>query len=205
MVNSSSSLAISCATPPKTRGFGKSYKEIWSTGTGWAFISFDARKNLGYAVRFQYVSGPMRLRVAILVTILAVALTLSAGAHRVSADTPAIQKFDEFGALGHCTLTAHLDNFAIQLEAMPKPTGYIVSYGPEGEGPGSGRVQLPRLKDYMVNARGLVDGRIKTLYGGRNDVLTEPRIQLWIVPAGETFRPEKLETDIDTFKGMFYE
>jgi hypothetical protein len=138
--------------------------------------------------------------------ILAVALTWCAEGRLVSADTPATRIFDEFGALGHCDLTARLDNFAIQVEATPNSTGYIVSYGPEGEGPGSGRSTMPRMKDYLVNARGLADNRIKTVYGGRNDVLTEPKTQLWIVPAGETFsRPRKYETNIDTFKGMFFE
>ena len=146
----------------------------------------------------------MRSRVAFFAVFLAVLLGT-----RVYAETqpvPATRVFDEFGALGHCSLTARLDNFAIQLENTPNSTGLIVSYGPEGEGPGSGRSTLPRLKDYLVNARGLADGRIKTVYGGRNDVLTEPKIQLWVVPAGETLpRPQKYETNIDTFKGMFFE
>jgi hypothetical protein len=137
--------------------------------------------------------------------ILAVAMAWCADARLVIAGTPAIRMFDEFGALRHCDLTARLDNFAIQLENEPSCTAYIVSYGPEGEGPGSGRSQLPRLKDYLVNARGLADSRIKTVYGGRNDVLTEPKIQLWVVPAGERLSPPKYETNIDTFKGMFYE
>ena len=137
--------------------------------------------------------------------ILALALTWGAAARHVSADTPATRIFDEFGALGHCDLTARLDNFAIQLEATPNATGFIVAYGPEGDGPGSGRSVLPWLKDYLVNARGLADTRIKTVYGGRNDVLTEPKIRLWIVPAGEKFSAAKYETNIDTFKGMFYE
>jgi hypothetical protein len=151
----------------------------------------------------------MRLRVAVLIAILAVALTWCATDSRVSAEpTPAttLRKFDEFGALSHCDLTARLDNFAIQLANTPNSTGYIVSYGPEGEGPGTGRSTLPRLKDYLVNARGLADNRVNTVYGGRYEVLTEPKIQLWIVPAGATLPgPHKFETNINTFKGMFYE
>lgn len=134
--------------------------------------------------------------------ILAVAVTAN-GTRSSAADS--IRKFDEFGALGHCDLTARLDNFAIQLENTPNGIGYIVSYGPEGEGPGSGRSQLPRLKDYLVNTRGITDRRIKTIYGGRNQVLTEPKIELWILPVGMPLEPYKYETNIDTFKGMFYE
>jgi hypothetical protein len=136
--------------------------------------------------------------------ILAIALVLADGARASAVDYP--RRFDEFGALSHCDLTARLDNFAIQLENTPNAIGYIVSYGPEGEGPGSGKSQLPRLKDYLVNARGIADRLIKTIYGGRNQVLTKPKIELWILPRGaNSFEPQEYETDIDTFKGMFYE
>jgi len=145
----------------------------------------------------------MRLRVAVLALFYGALLASAVRAEVEPLITPRL--FDEFGALGHCDLTARLDNFAIQVENMPNSTGYIVSYGPEGEGFGSGRSQLPRLKDYLVNTRGLADSRIKTVYGGRNDVLTDPRIQLWIVPVGARFSAGKYESNIDTFKGMFYE
>ena len=156
------------------------------------------------AGRFQYVSGPMRLRVAVLALFFGALLASAVRAEVEPLTTTRI--FDEFGALGHCDLTARLDNFAIQLQNTPNSTGYIVSFGPEGDGPGSGRSQLPRLKDYLVNTRGLADSQIKTVYGGRNDVLTDPKIQLWIVPAGARFSgAQKYETNIDTFKGMFFE
>ena len=156
------------------------------------------------AGRFQYVSGPMRLRVAVLALFFGALLASAVRAEVEPLRTPL--KFDEFGALGHCDLTARLDNYAIQLQNTPNSTAYIVSYGPEGDGPGSGRSQLPRLKDYLVNTRGLADTQIKTVYGGRNDVLTDPKIQLWIVPAGARFSgAQKYETNIDTFKGMFFE
>ena len=163
---------------------------------------------MDYGAVIQYVSGPMKRRVAFLAVFVAVLLWVADSVQIGAAAKPltATQMFDEFGAAGHCDLTARLDNFAIVLQALPTASGYIVSYGPEGDGPGAGRSPLPLLKDYLINARGLADDRIKTVYGGRNDVLQDPKIQLWIVPLGETFpKPRKYQTNIDTFKGMFYE
>src|SRR5262245_58996222 len=131
-----------------------------------------------YGAVIQYVSGPMRLRVAVFSVFFA-ALLWSINGVRVSASPTAIRVFDEFGVSGHCDLTARLDNFAIALEQTPGSTGYIVSYGPEGDGTGSGKSTLPRMKDYLVNMRAMLDSRIKTVYGGRNQVLQEPKIQLW--------------------------
>src|SRR5687767_9801376 len=90
------------------------------------------------APAFRYVSGPMKRRVAYLLAFFAVALFLGSGEASVT-KAPATQVFDEFGRVGHCDLGARLDNFAIQLQHEPSMTGYIVAYGPEGEGVGSGR------------------------------------------------------------------
>ncbi len=139
----------------------------------------------------------MKPKVAILMLTFVVVVT--AQAHPTSP-----RRFDEFGALGHCDLGARLDNFAIHLQQTPASVGYIISYGPDVEGPGSGKAPLALMKEYLVDARGLPKHRIKTSYGGRYRVLGEPRIELWIVPAGAN-PPEavKYETEIDTFKGLF--
>src|ERR687895_424601 len=144
----------------------------------------------------------MTARPAIL--ILCIAFLLCAPASHAA---PAVtQVFDEFGAVNHCDLGARLDNFAIQLMETPGSTGYIVSYGPDIEGPGSGRFWPVLMKDYLINSRGLPGRRIKTIYAGRNLVLTEPKTQLWIALAGApALRPRKYETDIATFKGLFSE
>ena len=109
-------------------------------------------------------------------------------------------KFDEFGMLGHCDLTARLDNLAISLQTTPGAKGHIISYAP----PGAGERLLEMLKDYLINTRGLPAGRIKTTYGGRNTDLTQPKIQLWIVPRNASPpEPQKFENNVQTFKGLF--
>src|SRR5688572_4978090 len=148
MVNSSSSLAISCATSPKTRGFVKSYKKIRD-------------------IPWYNQIGRMTLRLAILVLCIVVVLCAPPNS-KGGPDTFA--RFDEFGALNHCDLLARLDNFAIVLLKIPDSTGYVVSYGPDVEGPGSRRSMLHLMKDYLVKTRGLPGRRIKTIYAGRNEV-----------------------------------
>lgn len=39
--------------------------------------------------------------------------------------------------------------------------------------------------NYLVVARRLSSDRIQTLYAERNEVLSEPPIQLWMIPPGE--------------------
>ncbi len=117
-------------------------------------------------------------------------------------------KFDEYGRIGGCDHSARLDNFAIQIQNLPTADGYVVAYGPEGEGKGevSSAVQatLDIIADYLLNSRGISKDRIKTIYAGRNTVLSEPKIELWIAPRGALPpEPQKHETNIETFKGLF--
>jgi hypothetical protein len=112
------------------------------------------------------------------------------------------RKFDEFGKLSHCDMTARLDNFAIQILNERTAQAYVVAYAP----PALGEVFLAHIKDYLVNGRGLPRKRITTIYGGRNSDLTQPKIQLWVLPKDLTLpEPEKFETNIETFKGLFVE
>ena len=140
----------------------------------------------------------MKLRVALLLSFLAILPAFAAE------EPTSIRRFDEFGALGHCDLTARLDNFAIQLQHETAAVGHIVAYGPESDGLGTGRHFLKLMKGYLVEARGLPKRRVNTIYAGRNQVLYEPRIELWIAPPGVSApEPTRFETNIDTFKGKF--
>ena len=121
-------------------------------------------------------------------------------------ESPAAIKFDQFRQLGHCDVTARLDNFAIQLQNQPSARGAIISYAPEGDGHGSGKRVLVMLTDYLVNSRGVAEDRIKTIYGGRNSDKHHSETELWIVPQGARLpKPEKRESDVETFQGLYYE
>jgi hypothetical protein len=97
-----------------------------------------------------------------------------------------------------------LDNFTIQIQNTPGSRANIISYGPDGEGPGTGRYFLELIKDYLMNVRGLDSNRVKTTYAGRNTDLTQPVIELWIVPKGAALPElEKHETHLESFQGLF--
>ena len=126
------------------------------------------------------------------------------GAVSAQARKPRATRFDQFGKLGHCDLGARLDNFAIQIQNTRGSQAAIISYGPEGEGPGTGKYLLELIEDYFVNARGFKPSRVKTIYAGRNTDPTQPVIELWIVPKGAASpEPQKYETHLDSFQGLF--
>ena len=111
-------------------------------------------------------------------------------------------KFDEFGSVGHCDVTARLDNLAIQLQSTPNAKAHIISYAPPVRGEGL----LNVIKDYLINTRGLLPRQIKTTYGGRNSDLTQPRIELWIVPKNAAPpEPTTHDVNVETFKGLLVE
>lgn len=114
--------------------------------------------------------------------------------------------FDEYGQIGGCDHSARLDNFAIALQNDPTVTGFVMIYGPEGENWGTGKGQFAIINDYLVNSRGLAGERIRFIYGGRNEDLTQPKIQLWLAPPdAEPPEPQRYETTIRTFSGKFIE
>lgn len=115
---------------------------------------------------------------------------------------PVSTKFDEYGSVGSCDHGARLDNFAIQLESQPGSTAYIFAYAPEE----TGKRILGVAKDYLVNTRGIVADRITTVYGGRNNVLSQPKVQLWVRPPGALRpKPEKFKPNLEAFRGLFAE
>jgi len=141
-------------------------------------------------------------RVALILGIFVAAAFVLCGSHAVSAQKRAkaiARKLDEFGSVSHCDVTARLDNLAIELQNTPSARGHIISYAP----PGMGERLLELVKGYLVESRGLRPSRITTTYGGRNSDLTQPRIELWIVPKNAPLpEPENHTTDVETFKGL---
>ena len=115
-------------------------------------------------------------------------------------------RFDQFGQVGHCDVTARLDNLALELQNQPNARGAVISYAPEGDGPGSGKQVLEIIKDYFINTRGLAEDRVEMIYGGRNSDMHQSQTELWMVPKGAPLpKPKKQETNIETFQGLYYE
>ncbi|MDQ3686196.1 MAG: hypothetical protein M3430_11440 [Acidobacteriota bacterium] len=95
----------------------------------------------------------------------------------------AATKFDEYGKVGHCDLTARLDNLAVQLQNEPGKKAYIVGFDAPEKGRGTADWQIKKARFYLTRQRGIDPARVMVVDGGNSDVkggLTE----LWIVPEG---------------------
>lgn len=116
------------------------------------------------------------------------------------------RKIDEFGFVAGCDHSARLDNFAIEFEKVPDAVAFLIVYGAKGEGSGTAGFRLSLAKDYLVNARGISEDRVKTVYGGPYRDKAESYSELWVVPPGaEAPTPAKYKNDAATFKGKFSE
>jgi hypothetical protein len=126
----------------------------------------------------------------------------SAASAQEPTSTP--RKLDEFGSLRYCDLSARLDNFHVMLQTTPGAEATVIAYGPDGHLPGAAGQSLERIKDYLVNIRGIDPAQLKTVYGGRNSDLKQPKVELWVVPKGAAQpEPEKHESSVETFQGLF--
>lgn len=98
---------------------------------------------------------------------------------------PEPRKFDEFGDIARDDEKARLDNFAIQLQQEPEAQGYIFIYTGTGRRirPDYAQRRTARIRDYLINSRGLDSRRLVIMEGPPR---TDPTVELWIVPPGST-------------------
>lgn len=78
---------------------------------------------------------------------------------------------------------ARLDNLAIELQADPTSTTYVIAYGGRTSRIGQGDLLAERARAYLVNMRNLDQSRIVVINGGFRE---EDCVELWIVPSGAT-------------------
>ncbi|HEX5705985.1 MAG TPA: hypothetical protein VFX96_01720 [Pyrinomonadaceae bacterium] len=88
---------------------------------------------------------------------------------------------DEFGNIARDDEKARLDNFAIALQNRPGAQGHVLVYSGRTSRAGEAERRAQRIRDYLVNTRGIDASRVVTLDAGQREEVT---IQLWIVPAG---------------------
>ncbi len=114
--------------------------------------------------------------------------------------------FDSFGPINAEDASARLDNFAIALMNEPYHLAYIVAYGPEGEGGGTGQFLIKVAKDYLVNSRGIEPARVQTIYAGRYKNPFDVYVQLWILPSGVALpTPRRYNSTLKPFSGKMFE
>lgn len=96
------------------------------------------------------------------------------------------RKVDEFGDILLTDIKARLDNFAIQLQQEAGARGFIIIYRTRHDLPGLNSRLAGRMKNYLVNLRGITADRVVVVDGGVASSLVQ---ELWIVPIGATPKP----------------
>jgi hypothetical protein len=111
-------------------------------------------------------------------------------------------RVDEFGDINCEDEWARLDNYAVHLQTYPDIQGYIIFYGGRryGKQPGKrdqARARSRRLKEYLVNVRGMEAPRLSVMDGGYREEWTA---ELWLNPRGApppvptpTVRPDEIK------------
>lgn len=95
-------------------------------------------------------------------------------------------KFDEFGDIQASDLIARLDNLAIHLQNEPNTRAFLIVYRTRRDLPGLSNRYAHRMRNYMVQARGISPERVITVDGGEASCLTQ---ELWIVSPGGAPQP----------------
>ena len=116
------------------------------------------------------------------------ALAPSARAQDASTESAApqsaeAQKIDEYGRIGHCDLTARLDNLAIEVQNNPTAKAFLIGYDPKGEGRDRAGGHLKVARYYLTYVRGIEASRVAVVHGGGWDG-KEVKTELWLVPEG---------------------
>ncbi len=78
---------------------------------------------------------------------------------------------------------ARLDNLAVELQAEPSSTTYVIAYGGRTSRIGQANLLGERARDYLVTNRAIDQSRIVVINGGFRE---EDCVELWIVPSGST-------------------
>ncbi|HWS85793.1 MAG TPA: hypothetical protein VN282_02285 [Pyrinomonadaceae bacterium] len=138
--------------------------------------------------------GRARTTLPLLLMSAAAALgALAPPARAQDAQTAEARKVDEYGRIGHCDMTARLDNFAVELQNDPGAKAVLVGYDPKGKGRGRAGWNLKVGRYYLVNARGIEPSRVAVVNGGSREG-DEAATELWLVPEGAE-PPLKLPAD----------
>jgi len=128
---------------------------------------------------------PATLRLATLL-VLVVVTSLVTARSQEQKPISAAQKFDEFGDIQMSDLKARLDNFAVMIDQTPDAMGFLIVYRSRRDLPGLSHSLALRMKDYLLNSRGISRNRLAVVDGGVADHLIQ---ELWIVPRGAAPTP----------------
>lgn len=130
----------------------------------------------------------------------ALCVLLSCSSVFAQTSEPRARKVDEFGDIQASDLIARLDNLAIQLQNEPTARGFLIVYRERRDMPGLSNRYAHRMRDYLVNTRGIFRERVATVDGGIAGCLTQ---ELWMVPPGGAPQPRP-DAYFDTYQPSAY-
>jgi hypothetical protein len=114
--------------------------------------------------------------------------------------------FDSYGRLIADDAGGHVDRFALQLQQERDKLGYVMCYGPSGNGSGTASFTLRMISDYLVNARGLDADRLRAVNGGHFKDPFNVLVEFWLVPIGASPpEPRHYENQSDKLTGKLRE
>lgn len=93
------------------------------------------------------------------------------------------RQFDVCSSCSFDDQKARLDNLAVELQADPTTTTYVIAYGGRTSRIGQAGLLGSRARDYLVSNRGIDQSRIVVINGGFRE---EDCVELWIIPSGAT-------------------
>lgn len=105
---------------------------------------------------------------------------------------PLSRRFDQYGKLAFRDELARLDNFVIELQNDPGAQGYVIAYEGQRSRARTASARLKRIRNYLINKRGIEAGRIVAVEGGFR---LKTETELWMVPTGAD--PPKATPDIE--------
>ncbi len=98
-------------------------------------------------------------------------------------ERPSSRQFDVCCSCSFDDQKARLDNLAVELQADPSTTTYVIAYGGRTSRIGQADLLGSRARDYLVTNRGVDQSRIVVINGGFRE---EDCVELWIIPSGAT-------------------
>jgi hypothetical protein len=112
---------------------------------------------------------------------------------------------DSYGRMIADNAGGHAENFVVQLDKEPDMDGYIICYGPEGEGSGTANFIIQSQVNYF-QLRGVDLARLTAVNAGRYKELTQVQTEYWLIPHGDTPpEPKRYNGTLKKFTGKFIE
>jgi hypothetical protein len=107
------------------------------------------------------------------------------------------RRIDKYGSIPFDDEMARLDIVVIRLQGEPGARAVIIAYGGRQGSKGAAQARVNRATRYLIERRGIEEGRIRGIDGGFREEFT---VEIWLVPVGAsppqptpTVRPDQVQ------------